>query len=76
MGPYPIPSRLVLVEASSPGLLALIDWSTMMNMEEQILAALREQFNRWEELLASMSAGQITAPLLPSSWSTKDVIAM
>ena len=46
-----------------------------MNMKEHILTALREQFNRWEELLASMSDEQITAPHLPSNWSIKDVIA-
>lgn len=46
-----------------------------MNMKEHILTALREQFNRWEELLASMSDEQITAPLLPSNWSSKDEIA-
>src|SRR5690606_535345 len=37
--------------------------------------ALKEQFDRWEEVLASMSDEQITAPHLPSSWSIKDVIA-
>jgi len=46
-----------------------------MNMQQHILAALREQFNCWEELLAGMSAEQITAPLLPSNWSIKNVIA-
>jgi hypothetical protein len=46
-----------------------------MNMKEHILAALREQFNRWEELLASMSEAQLTTPHLPSHWSTKDEIA-
>ena len=46
-----------------------------MNMKEHILTALREQFDRWEELLASMSEEQIKAPLLPSEWSIKDVIA-
>jgi len=46
-----------------------------MNMKEHILAALQEQYARWEELLAGMDAGQITAPLLPSSWSVKDMIA-
>ena len=46
-----------------------------MNMKEHILTALREQFDRWEELLASMSEEQINAPLLPSEWSIKDVIA-
>lgn len=46
-----------------------------MNMKEHILAALREQFDRWEELLANLSDEQILTPLLPSHWSTKDVIA-
>jgi hypothetical protein len=46
-----------------------------MNMKQHILAALREEFNRWEDLLASMSEEQITAPHLPSHWSIKDVIA-
>jgi len=46
-----------------------------MNMQDHILAALREQFNRWEELLAAMSKEQITTPLPPSTWSVKDVIA-
>ena len=46
-----------------------------MNMHEHILAALREQFNQWEELLASLSEAQIHAPHLPSHWSTKDEIA-
>ena len=46
-----------------------------MNMKEHILTAMKEELNLWEELLASMSDEQITAPLLPSNWSTKDVIA-
>ena len=46
-----------------------------MNMKEHILTALREQFDRWEELLASLSDEQITAPHLMSDWSIKDVIA-
>jgi len=46
-----------------------------MNMKEHILSALREQFNRWEDMLAGMSEEQITAPLLPSDWSLKDVMA-
>ncbi len=45
-----------------------------MNMKEHILGALREQIERWDGQLASMSAAQITAPLLPSHWSAKDVI--
>jgi hypothetical protein len=46
-----------------------------MHMKEHILAALREQFGRWEELLASLSDEQITAPQLDAGWSIKDVIA-
>jgi hypothetical protein len=46
-----------------------------MNMKEHILAALREQLDRWEALLATLSADQITAPRFDYSWSIKDVIA-
>jgi hypothetical protein len=46
-----------------------------MNMKGHILTALREQLDRWEVLLAGLSDGQIIAPLLPSNWSVKDVIA-
>jgi hypothetical protein len=52
-----------------------MDWRTIMDMKEHILTALREQFERWEALLASLSHEQIMAPHLPSPWSTKDVIA-
>ena len=33
-----------------------------MNMKDHILAALREQFERWEELLANLSEEQVVAP--------------
>jgi hypothetical protein len=46
-----------------------------MNMKEHILTALREQFNHWDELLASMTYEEIIEPNLPSGWSVKDVIA-
>lgn len=46
-----------------------------MNMKEHILAALREQFNSWEELLASLSEEEITTPHFDFDWSIKDVIA-
>ena len=46
-----------------------------MNMKDHILTALRGQFNRWEELLASLSEEQITAPHFDFDWSIKDVIA-
>jgi hypothetical protein len=43
--------------------------------KKEILNRLREEFNRWEELLASLSEAQITAPMLPDNWSIKDVVA-
>jgi hypothetical protein len=46
-----------------------------MSDTQHMLAALREEFNRWEELLAGLNEAQITAPLLPDDWSIKDVIA-
>jgi hypothetical protein len=33
-----------------------------MNMQKHILMALQEQYKRWEQLLASLSEMQITAP--------------
>jgi hypothetical protein len=47
----------------------------IMYMKQHILAALREEFDQWEELLDSMGEEQITAPHLPSTWSTKDDLA-
>ena len=46
-----------------------------MNHKTQILTALTEVFNRWQELLASLSEAQTNAPLLPSPWTVKDVVA-
>jgi hypothetical protein len=46
-----------------------------MNMKEHILTALREQFDRWEELLARLSDVQITAQRFDYDWSIQDVIA-
>jgi hypothetical protein len=46
-----------------------------MNDKKQIITMLKEEFNRWEELLAGMSEEQISAPHLPSNLSIKDVIA-
>ena len=45
-----------------------------MNMQEHILTALREQFDRWAELLARLSDEQIMAPHFDYNWSIKDVI--
>ena len=46
-----------------------------MSHRQKLLTTLREEFNRWEELLASMPEDQITAPDLASNWSIKDVVA-
>jgi len=46
-----------------------------MNMKDHILTALREQFDRWEELLASLSEEQLTTPSFDLDWSIKDVMA-
>jgi len=46
-----------------------------MNMKEHILAALREQFDHWEVLLATLTDEQVTAPHFDLDWSIKDVMA-
>ena len=46
-----------------------------MNMKEHILAGLREQFERWEGLLAGLSEEEITKPQFDLDWSIKDVMA-
>ncbi|MFO7539628.1 MAG: ClbS/DfsB family four-helix bundle protein [Chloroflexota bacterium] len=46
-----------------------------MSMKEHILAALREQFNRWQELLSGLKDEQIMAPQTFGNWSVKDVVA-
>lgn len=46
-----------------------------MNDKDQMLNMLREEFNRWEQLLSSLSEERITSPQLDSDWSIKDVIA-
>lgn len=46
-----------------------------MNMKAHILAAMREQLNDWEELLASLSREQITSPRYDAGWSIQDVLA-
>jgi hypothetical protein len=42
-----------------------------MNMKEHILAALREQFERWEELLAGLSESRSPLPGLTSTGRSK-----
>ncbi len=45
-----------------------------MNTKEQILTTLEEIFNQWQKMLLSLSEEQISAPLLNSSWTVKDVV--
>jgi hypothetical protein len=47
----------------------------MMTMKDHILAALKENFDRWEELLANFSEEQLTTPRFDLDWSIKDVVA-
>lgn len=46
-----------------------------MNDKQGALSALREELDRWEALLASLSEEQITAPEFAENWSIKDVVA-
>ena len=46
-----------------------------MNMKGHILAALREQFDRWQELLTNLTEEQITTARFDYDWSIKDVMA-
>jgi hypothetical protein len=44
-------------------------------MKQHILAALREEFDQWEALLASKAETQLTTPVVPSELSIKDELA-
>jgi hypothetical protein len=46
-----------------------------MNMKDHILAALREQFKRWDKLLDTLNEEQLTAPHFDFDWSIKDIVA-
>ena len=46
-----------------------------MHMKQHILAALRESYEGWEELLAGLNDAQIAAPLVPAQWTIKDIMA-
>lgn len=47
----------------------------VVNDKQQILTTVREEFNRWEALLAGLSEEEITARRLPANLSIKDVMA-
>lgn len=46
-----------------------------MNMKDHILAALKEQFDLWEQLLDSLSEDDLVKPSFDDDWAIKDVIA-
>jgi len=46
-----------------------------MDDKRQILAALKKEFDEWEELLRSLSEEQITARRMPADLSIQDVLA-
>ena len=46
-----------------------------MSDKQGALSALRQEFDRWESLLASVSEAQVTAPAFAENWSIKDVVA-
>jgi hypothetical protein len=46
-----------------------------MENKKHILDGLSDIFNRWQVLLAGLSEEQILAPLTPSNWTIKDVVA-
>lgn len=46
-----------------------------MTMKAHMLAALREEFDRWEQVLAGLDDVQITTPPQPGEFSIKDEIA-
>ena len=46
-----------------------------MIMKSHILAALREQFAQWEDLLTRLSEARLSAPQATTLWSIKDELA-
>jgi hypothetical protein len=46
-----------------------------LKTKKQILSLLKDELNRWEEIIASLSEEQITASQLHANFSIKDVIA-
>ncbi len=46
-----------------------------MSMKDHLLAAMREEFDQWEKMLAGLKQDKIIAPDLPNKWSVKDVVA-
>jgi hypothetical protein len=46
-----------------------------MDSTHSAIAALRDEFDRWEALIAGTSEERLTAPRQPGGWSVKDVLA-
>ena len=46
-----------------------------MSDKQHILDELAEIFNRWQLLLSSLSEEQLHTPLVPASWTVKDIVA-
>ncbi len=45
-----------------------------MDNKQQMSTTIRNEFKRWDDLLASLSAAQADAPVLEDNWSLKDHI--
>jgi hypothetical protein len=45
-----------------------------MIMKSHILAALREEFDQWQDLIAALDEERLTTPLSSAGWSPKDII--
>jgi hypothetical protein len=68
LGVERVPAKLGLYSA-------IIEQGAMMNDKIKIITMLREEFNRWEELLHTISEEQITASNFIANMSIKDVVA-
>ncbi len=48
---------------------------TMIGNKKQVLTRLKEEFDRWEELLANLSDEQVASSRLRNGWTIKDLMA-
>lgn len=46
-----------------------------MNEKQQLVSALRKEFEQWDALLDSLNEAQISTPIAPSTMTVKDTIA-
>jgi hypothetical protein len=47
---------------------------TLMNEKTQIMAALRAEYERWDEILSGMSDTEAAVQVEPSDWSARDIV--